>query len=255
MKKCLLMGICILCFGAGCATATKIPSWAGKSWTERNTLYFSGISAGCTDLACAQQQAYQNAVSALAEYIGTTVQVQTTGMLTNDFQTMQAQFLSNTEALPLEKITIEDFKHTTAAQRITGHILISVDQAQVDAAKQYVERQQQERAARLQRRKDLGPIVIQTPGGWTDLSGRIENLLNENGYLVAKSGKPFTVTIQQFTCSPSSVIRELQICSLQAQYSFRGTQNTLSSKGYGKNERKAREEAVLRWVKQLPEDL
>jgi len=254
MKKCLLMGICILCFGA-CVTTPKAPSWAGKSWTEKNTLYFSGISSGCTDVACAQQNAYQNAVSSLAEYIGTTVQVQTTGMLTNDFQTMQAQFLSNTEQLPLEKIKIEDFKHTADAQRITGYILISVDQAQVDAAKRHVEKQQQERAARLQRRKDLGPIAVQTPSGWTDLSGRIENLLNENGYIVAKMGTPFTVTIQQFSCSPSSVIRELQICSFQSQFSFKGTQNTFSTKGYGKSEGKAREEAVIRWVKQIPEDL
>lgn len=254
MRKLILL-ICLAALGVGCASTPKTPSWAGKSWEDQNTLYFGGISSACQDQACAKNQAYQNAISALAEYVGTTVQVSTQSDLTNDTQQINARFASTTDNLPLGNIKTEQVAFSSEKAPITGYVLVSIAKQEVARAKQKVEAAKKEAAEQQARRQAAGPLTVQGPEDWLDLTGKLEQFLRDNGYQTSTEGKPLTVRVVKFACQQGISMKQLKNCTLQVSTVLGSQRNSFTVKGYGRSEDTARANAISLLMRDLPHDL
>ncbi len=241
-------------FGGGCVSAPKVPEWAGKNWQEQERVYFSGISSLCTDIACARQEAYQNAVASLAAYLGSTVSVHTQSVLDNNGQFLTAVFTSSSQEVALRQIQAEQFSISSYQGKITGYILISIQKAELERARAQLRLQALQQASQRQKRLAKGPIVIRSPRAWADLAGKLNHFLTQAGYAVAPEGKALYLKVERFSCRQSQM-QKIQICTLQAKLIFENTEHVYIAKGFGRTRRQARQEAVEGWVAQLPEEI
>ncbi len=246
----LLLGI----WGGGCVSAPQMPPWAGRNWQEKQVFYFSGISSGCTNVACAQAEAYHNASASIAAFLGTTVSLETEGMLDNNGQYLQVHFYSATREVPLRHIQVEQFTVSRARQQVTGYVLVSVRQSEIQAALAQIQQEAEQQKKQRQQRRRLGVISVHAPRHWNDFAGQMNQFLSQAGYVTGTNGRGLFVQVEAFACD-SSRLQDIQICALQAKVRFGPREFVYSAKGYGRTLAQARQEAIRALVGQIPQDI
>lgn len=244
----------LLLGGAGCATAPSTPEWAGRMWTEKQTFWIGGISSPCRDAASAKTLAQANALNALAEYIGVNIQSQTTVQTSSDRQTLQALYQARTQEVEIHNLKIEKFKTTHTPEGIVGHLLISVEAAEVARAKQAQERAQDLARQEEARKRKLGYFNVSRVKGWPELTAGVERWLREQGYLVGKQGSLVRLEDISLSCRQNA-LADIQICVLHAGINCRGKRQLFSAQGYGQTARQARQDAIDVWLEKLPQNL
>lgn len=252
--KCLPTFFLLGLLGGGCVSAPTVPDWARKNWQEKQVYYFSGISSDCRNVACAKEEAYNNAVANIATYLGSTVSVLTESELDNSGQYLSAHFKSATREVPLKHIKVEKFKVSRYEKHLTGYLLVSVEKSELSTALAQIEWDQVSQERQLQNRRNIGAITIHTPKYWKDLEGQLSRFLNKAGYLIGKNGKNLFLQVDDFTCTQSH-IQDIQICTLQAKVKFQQQEHIYISKGYGRTQEQARKDMVNAWIGQIPENI
>lgn len=250
-----LLVLCVLgIWGSGCVSAPKVPDWAGRNWQEKQVWYFSGISSPCRNMACAREEAYNNAAAAVAAYLGSTVSVLTEVSLDGGGQYLTARFSSSSQEVPLRHMKVEQFKVAEYQRHWVGYVLVSVEEKEINAAFEQINRKKEQQAKQLQNRRNLGILVLHAPRFWADLSGAFNRFLTKAGYRTGKQGADLYLQVKNFSCTQSQ-IQDIQICTLQANVIFRELEHSYIAAGYGRTPEQARREAVAAWIGQIPEDI
>ncbi|MBR3899830.1 MAG: hypothetical protein IKJ44_06130 [Elusimicrobiaceae bacterium] len=91
----------------GCAS--QPPRWAGKMWQTQNRLYFTGASSSCQTVSCAYENAYQQALGAIVQYLNSQISVHTIGRLDNQGSELEVKTEIITRQIELEKVKVEEF--------------------------------------------------------------------------------------------------------------------------------------------------
>ena len=241
-------------FGGGCVSAPNVPDWAGKNWQEKERLYFSGISSSCKHIACARQEAYNNALASMAAYLGTAVSVRTQSTVDNNGQFLTAVFTSSSQETALRQIQAEKFGISSYQGHLTGYILLSIEKRELERARAQLDLQALQKTQQRRQRQKIGPVAIRSPRAWKDLAGKLNNFLTKAGYCVASGGKTLYLQVEDFTCSKSH-IQDVYSCTLQAKLTFAQRERVYLAKGFGRTRLQARQDAVDAWVAQIPQEV
>lgn len=239
--------------GGGCISAPKIPAWAGKNWQEKQVFYFSGISPTCSNVSCAKEEAYNNAVASITTFLGSTVSVVTESELDNSGQYFNTHFKSSTQKVPLKHLHVEKFQISRYKKNLVGYILLSIKTSEINAILNQIEQNTARQAEQQKSRHQLGVIRVHTTKGWKDLEGQMTRFLSKAGYCTGENGNDLLIQVDNFTCIRSQ-IQDIQICTLQARVRFKQKNLVYISKGYGRVHTQARQDAIKAWLEQIQPD-
>ena len=257
MRSNLSKGLFVLMMvlaGVGCASTPAKPEWAGKNWKEQKKMYFSGIAAQCPDISCARDRSYAHAVSAVADYIGITVQTHTDMELSNNWHQLESKYTAVSEELNLEHIEVEKFEVSREDNFFTGYILLQIPVYELEAAKRKVTEKAAQAAARKKQKAALGIFSVQTASDCKEAGTYLENLLRKQDYKIGKNGQPIYLQVEKENCRRSH-FEELQICEIYFSISWQDKKHVFSGVGYGKDKAQSRREAIGAAFSTLPADL
>jgi hypothetical protein len=214
------------------------PDWAGKTWSQGNAFFFSGISDMAGSVYEARQQAYSDALTKAAEYIGVSLNNTTSQFLDNNFDSMNAQTSLTIEETKLSQGIIKDFKYTQSNGKFTGFILMEYSKKDLDEEKQRQLDLIEKKKAAIAARKNIGEVAVSAPQNLKEMIPALKQFLQKQGYLVGDNGKAFA-TIKEISSSTQRANQFSMVCFLNLEINFNGQIFNFTSRGYGTDETQA----------------
>ncbi|MDR3048334.1 MAG: hypothetical protein LBV16_00585 [Elusimicrobiota bacterium] len=249
VKIIIILGIAFL--AAACSALRQEPAWIGKTWSEGNYYYFSGISSDGNSLQEAKEQAYMNAVIKAAEFVGMTINNKTTQNLNSNYDNINSQTNLSIQDTFLSQAIIKEFKYTkTNDKKFVGYALIEYKKSILEQEKNRrtdIEAQKQKKIAE---RKKMGVFTIISNFQNPPLLTSIKKHLQEQGYTISGGGnKIIQVSLieQRFSISAN----DIHSCHINVSIEIDGEIQTINSTGYGKDKESAQADAHKRFIAAL----
>lgn len=260
--KPVLLLVMIALFG-GCATYQKGPLWQGKSWSEGDNLYFSGISSEKNTIQEAKQEAYNNALTGIADYLGVTLNIDSQNTISSQANDYKSYMQAETKDVLVKQVYTTEFMYQSFGNKYVGNILLEYNQKtmQQELARREEALQQHQQEERLKKqqeqaikdkRKNLGPIEVKINPADLDIKNPLIKKLGELGYSLATEGKTLLVKI---TNTSYSQAKNLSTCQLSVEVNFEGQILGYQVKGFGKDQASALKNAVKELVREFPADI
>ncbi|MDR2709392.1 MAG: hypothetical protein LBC07_05410 [Elusimicrobiota bacterium] len=248
----LLFTAAVLIFSSYAAAAAETkgvqtaqaPSWAGKTWIDGNSYLFSGISGIADNLADARQQAYLDALSKAAQYLGISLSAATNYSVTSDASALNSSTNITTDQTQLTQGIIRDFQYTQDKNGIVGYILIEYDKADIERERQRKEKVVEQEKRRLSERSKVD-IAINLDERLKDLAADIRTVFSKLGYkIVPESDTLLNVKIANE--SYQNVRNGMIMCVLKVEFSLGQKMQVLEAFAYGKTQEEAFQKTVQR---------
>lgn len=239
MKRICLAVWCGVLLG-GCAS--QPPRWAGSMWQTQTRLYFTGSSSFCQTVSCAYENAYQQALGAIAQYLSSQISVHTIGRLDNHGNELKVETEIITRQIELEKVKVEEFNCIKQGKKQACFILVSIGNKELRAAEQKLQEQQQKMLRRQQ-------IMLQVVGNKT-IVPILRVQLRGSGFQTGKNGKIIQIHIIKTTCAESQ-LQPVWVNTTLASVQFEHKKADFSAKGYGLSCDQAYDEMIEEVVRQI----
>ncbi|MDR2772497.1 MAG: hypothetical protein LBB93_03415, partial [Elusimicrobiota bacterium] len=217
---------------ADVATAQNPPSWAGKTWQQGNSYFFSGISAPSDTLDSARQSAYVNALLSVSNYIGITVSNNTSQVVGNDYAGISAYTDISSQKTNLANGQTKDFQFTKSGTQYIGYILLEYAKSDIDGEKQRIIDLQKKKEAEIAARKDIGPIVVIATQEVETMVPALKQFLQSQGYLVGDRGLARAI-IKFISQKVDRANPYSMVCFLDIEIDLNGQIFTFTTRGYG----------------------
>jgi len=138
-------------------SASKIPSWAGKSWEEKNTLYFTGSATGSSSFEQARELAIRDASTKIVEYFGFTQSVKFKRILTETSRYLLDEVSGKSKEKQIKGVQIKEVYYERWLKESNKviynvHLLVSYDKQEMEKEKK---RLAQEEKAKTDKVKSL----------------------------------------------------------------------------------------------------
>jgi hypothetical protein len=260
-NKLHILGLSILLLGA-CATHPKGPSWQGKSWEEGGNLYFSGISSETDTIQGVRQEAYNNAIADIADYLGVSLNITSENSINSGFTDYQSVMESENQDVLLKQIHVKNFEYQKSGKKYIGNILLEYNRkimqeelARKEEARKKAEQEEplkkeQEKEIR-KKRKNIGNIQVKLLPDTLNFKTQLTNHLNGLGYAVTATGKIVLVKAADISCVPAN---GLWVCVLNLEVNFKNKISVYQAKGVGKDREQSLNNAGREVVKNFPQD-
>lgn len=237
-------------FGA-CATPQKEPVWLGKTWQEGSKFFFSGISGESSTLQESKEQAYINAMTKAAEYVGVSVNTKTKHTLSNDGADIESLTGLSAEDVFLTQASIKEFTYNkTGDKQFIGYILIEYNRNLLEDEKKRRDEIERQRLLKIADRKKLGPLSVNMPSSISRINGEVKHFLQQQGYIIGdENATPlkFTVIEEDYAVSMQSIF----VCSVKIDIQFKNDVKSYLAKGYGKDKNQALDDALQQWTQEF----
>ncbi|MDR3244161.1 MAG: hypothetical protein LBT79_05375 [Elusimicrobiota bacterium] len=229
-----------------------LPSWIGKTWTQTPFLYAGGISGECAALQQARQEAYIDALRKVAEYGGMSISNEAF-FVTHSENVNVSDFVNmSIEETALSKAQITEFEYSkTSEGKFVGYVLLQYDMNIIEAEKKRKEELEKQRKQELENRKKLGSFYVSAPQSLSLLVPDIKSFFQKEGYLIADSGRPITVTLIDDEYIERS---GGWTATIKTEVNFNSKIIITQASGFGKNKKEAFNEAVRRWLNYFKDD-
>jgi hypothetical protein len=238
-------------FVAACQTdslaASKgSPEWAGKSWSEGGYHYFSGISGYRDSVSGAREQAYMDALSKAAQYIGVSVADMTSYNVNTDASSLNSSTVLSSRDVQLQEGVIKEFEYTKENKGVVGYVLVQYNETALNKEKQRHEDIQKKEQARVAARSSA-PIFIEDNSGLSALAAAVKNVFSKMGYKVSDGdddGVP--VELSLIDVDYQKTREGLVMCVIKAEVKLKNKLQVFEAFSYGKDDEAALDRAKQR---------
>ncbi len=230
-----------------CSTSPKGPDWQGRSWQEGGSLYFSGISSETESIQNARQEAYNNALSDIADYLGLNLNVTSESSTYSQYSDYQSVLKAETDDVLLKQIHVKNFEYQKIGNRYVGNILLEYNQknmkeeiARLEEVRKKLEmekplREQEEQKAR-QRRAAMGKVQVNLSPIILTFRSQLISRLQSMGYDVVPVGKSLLVNASNISYEQTNGI---WVCLMDFEVVFRNQVSVYSARGTGATKEQA----------------
>lgn len=224
----------------GCAS--QPPRWAGKMWQTQNRLYFTGTSSSCQTVSCAYENAYQQALGAIVQYLNSQISVHAIGRLDNQGSELEVKTEIITRQIELEKVKVEEFNCLERGKKQVCFMLVSIGNKELRVAEQKLKDQQEKMARRKQ-------MIFQVKGE-ESLVPVLQSRLRANGFQTGKNGKIIQIYRIKTICAESQ-LQSVWVNTTLISVQFEHKKVDFSAKGYGLSCDQAYDETIEEVVRQI----
>jgi hypothetical protein len=211
------------------------PVWAGKTWAQGNSYFFSGMSSPSESLYDARQSAYSNALASVSQFLGMTISNNTTQIIGNDYSGINAQTNISSQDTNLVNGIVKDFQYSKTNDKFTGYILLEYSKQDIDDEKKRQADLEKKKLEMIAARKKIGILNVQAQVGVEQMIPALKQFLQSQGYLVGDNGK-VAVLIKQISQNTERANPYSFVCFLNVEIDINGQIFTFTSRGYGSNE-------------------
>ncbi|MDR2708486.1 MAG: hypothetical protein LBC07_00720 [Elusimicrobiota bacterium] len=230
--------------------ASKAPDWAGKTWIDGNSYFFSGISGITDNLADARQQAYLDALSKAAQYLGISLDDTTQYIINSNVSSLNSSTNITTDQTQLTQGIIKDFQYTRNKNNsIVGYLLLVYNKSDIEREKRRKEQLAQQEKRRILDRAKFR-VSINTDERLDGLSAEVKEVFSKLGYQIA-SESDMLLNVKVADESYENVRNGMIMCVLKIEVSLGQKAQVLETFGYGKT----REEAFQKAEQRLGDNL
>jgi hypothetical protein len=244
-------------FAACSARQTQDPSWLGKTWSDANHYYFSGISDSSYSLNEARQSAYLDALAKAAEYIGFAIDIKTTQSLNSHYADIQSNTKLTVKDTLFSQAEIKDFQYVQKNDNsYRAYILIEFKKSLIEAEKRRREELENQRLEKIAQRKSAGDVEVISPPELDDIKYAVIEFLEKTGYNIYRGGGakkiPFKIikVAERFGMSRYDIISY----NFTAAATFDDMTKNISVVGFGNTRMQAVNDAHMLWLEKFKDE-
>jgi hypothetical protein len=221
------------------------PAWAGESWAESGLYYFSGISGFQDNLSEAREQAYANALSKAAQYIGVSVAEMTSYNVNANASSLNSSTVLSSRDVQIKEGAIKSFEYTRDSKGFVGYVLLEYNKNALDKERQRHDLLQKKEMERVAARSAVS-IFIKDNSDLSALGAAAKNVFSKMGYKISNGDTGVPLELSLLNADYQNASRGLIMCVIKVEVKLKDKLQVFEAVGYGKNNEIALDKAKQR---------